>query len=485
VRSLHEGEELLARLYEVVPGGIVHVARDGTLTSANLEARRILGLPDDDATARSIADWEAQTLNEYGSPCAREDHLVASVLATGQAQGPRTLGVRRAGGDEVWVVGRAVPVLDAEGNLAGAIATFLDISERKRVNEKLRRSEERWRLLAESVPDSVAVIDADGRILSINHVFPELSEERVLRLCVYDFISDEVVAEYRANVAKTFASQSITRFETRGYGANGTTAWYDTILVPRIDGEAERVLVVARDITDRKRAEEAMASSELRWRALVGSLPDNILVVDRERTILSLNREGSEHARVIGTKCDPFIDAPMLEQWLGHFASALDTGMPVRLETRGWSSPGRLSWYESVLVPLKSGGNVDRVMIVARDISERRAMLAGLAEKERLASVGMVAASVAHEVMNPLTHILANLDAALGARQLDDTSRMQAVVEARVAARRMQQIVWDLRALLRRREERPRDRAAPVRSRAQPPRASRPRASGGARRHRE
>ncbi|MDF2692798.1 MAG: Sensory box histidine kinase/response regulator, partial [Labilithrix sp.] len=159
MRSLHEGEELLGRLYEVVPGGVLHVAQDGTLTSANLEARRIFGLPDDDATARSIADWEAQTLNEDGFPCAREAHLVAGVLATGQAQGPRTIGVRRPGGDEVWTVGRAVPVLDAEGNLAGAIATFLDITESKRVDEKLRRSEERWRLLAESVPDSVAVID--------------------------------------------------------------------------------------------------------------------------------------------------------------------------------------------------------------------------------------------------------------------------------------------------------------------------------------
>jgi C4-dicarboxylate-specific signal transduction histidine kinase len=86
-------------------------------------------------------------------------------------------------------------------------------------------------------------------------------------------------------------------------------------------------------------------------------------------------------------------------------------------------------------------------MIVARDISERRAMLASLAEKERLASLGMVASSVAHEIMNPLTYVLANLDRALGGRALEESDRVSAVTEARAGALRMRQIVSDLRVI--------------------------------------
>ena len=76
-------------------------------------------------------------------------------------------------------------------------------------------------------------------------------------------------------------------------------------------------------------------------------------------------------------------------------------------------------------------------------------MLAKLAEKERLASVGMVAASVAHEIMNPLTYVLANLDFVVERDARSDPARnTKALVEAaREGAARMQQIVWDLRSL--------------------------------------
>jgi signal transduction histidine kinase len=100
-----------------------------------------------------------------------------------------------------------------------------------------------------------------------------------------------------------------------------------------------------------------------------------------------------------------------------------------------------------VLVPLAEGGVVERVLLVARDITKQRSLLASLAEKERLASVGMVAASVAHEIMNPLTYVLANLDHVLAARGREETPETKALREAREGAKRMQQIVSDLRAL--------------------------------------
>jgi signal transduction histidine kinase len=106
-----------------------------------------------------------------------------------------------------------------------------------------------------------------------------------------------------------------------------------------------------------------------------------------------------------------------------------------------------MAWYEANLVPLSDNGVVTRVLLVATDISERRSMLASLAEKERLASVGMLAASVAHEIMNPLTYVLANLDFAIGEPSEPGDRRVRALSDAREGAARMQQIVRDLRSL--------------------------------------
>ncbi len=421
---------------DTFPGAVVRVARDGSIETANREAGRLLGLRRDASRAGWILD--ADMFAEDGTPWSFRSLVGASY-------GPRTLRIVRADASVGWLECRAVPLDDG----AGATATFFDVAERRRVEEELRRDERKWRLLAVHVPDFIMVADRDGLLLSINHPYPELEESSYLGKPLWTFLPEDEVAPYRATFAQSVASKTSVRFETRGYGPGGTIAWYETLLAPIVeDGPLERMLVVSRDITDRKRAEQAVEAVEQNWRVLVESLPDNVVIVDRDRRILSTNRSGG-HPResVIGAKAEDFIDAPAREAWLERFDAVVASGQPVRLETRGWSAPGRMSWYESILVPLSEDGIVARVMIVARDISERRAMLASLAEKERLASLGMVASSVAHEIMNPLTYVLANLDRALGGRAREESDRVSAVAEARAGALRMRQIVSDLRVI--------------------------------------
>lgn len=563
----------LERVLDAVPGGVARVAMDGRITSANAEASRLLGLPDHAMGARRPADWAATAIREDGSPCLVEELPVVRVLTTGEPDGPRTFGVRHPDRGLVWLVVRAIPTHDARGALDGALVMFLDVTDRKRAEEDLRRSEEKWRSLAENIPALAIVVDREARIRSINRTLPAYSEVEVIGRCAYDFVdppsrpiyqcalertlatgerttaelcsarpdgsgrwyettlsllpeSDatervlvvaqditerklaeeavragerrwnllaesipDVVAildrdarivsvnrafpdgrslvghqlyaflttesaeEYRRKFEGVLASRRTARFESRSLGAEREVgAWFETILVPLTEkegGDVERVLAVARDITDRKRNEEAIRASEQRWRMLVDNLPDIVLVLDRDRRILSANIPGSAGPdfSVVGLLADAFIDETMIAEFQGHVAKALETGDTVRYEIRSAAGVGIPRWYDSVLVPLKTDGVVDRLMIVTRDITSQRALLATLTEKERLASVGMVAASVAHEIMNPLTYVLANLELALGERLDDAAGRRQALVEAREGAKRMQQIVSDLRSL--------------------------------------
>ena len=330
IETLHEGEELVRRILDAVPGGVVHVGKDGSIRHANIDALRILGLRVDELTRRFVADVDPETIREDGSPCPISEYPVALVLATGKPQPPVTIGVRKPNGEVSWAIFRAEPVLDPDGQLAGAVVTFLDITERKRAEEQLRQSEAKWRALAENLPDFVLIADTTGRILSINRVRTEaeVQESEIIGSMLVDYLEEEAREPYVRELARAVATCSTVHIETRAL-IDGKTVWFETQFVPLVE----------------------------------------------------------EH------------------------------------------------------------GEVARVLVVAHDATERRRMLSSLAEKERLASVGMLAASVAHEIMNPLTYVLANLDFVVGERTVDPVRRMKALVEAREGARRMQQIVWDLRAL--------------------------------------
>jgi len=128
-----EYPEAVARvILEAVPGGVVHVDANGAIVNANAEALRVLGLSYDVLTESYTSHFEATTIWEDGSPCPVEAYPVSRALATGEAQPATTIGVQRPDGQTSWAVFRAVPLKDEEsGALTGAIATFLDITERK------------------------------------------------------------------------------------------------------------------------------------------------------------------------------------------------------------------------------------------------------------------------------------------------------------------------------------------------------------------
>ena len=329
-----EPAELVRLLLDTVPGGVLHAAADGAIVLANAEAVRTLELRFDAATDRWLSHPGTAIVHEDGSPCVGAALPITRTLATGMAQGPITLGKIGPDARPVWAVYRTTPTRDAAGRLTGVIVTFLDITERKHTEDELRRSEAKWRSLAENVPDFIVLLDRERRILSANHISPELRLEDLVGHKNDRHIHENHLAEWNRQFETVLATRKKTRFETRGVDTDGSGGpWYETILVP-------------------------------------------------------VEADGADES-----------------------------------------------------VP------IERVLIVARDITARRAMLKTVAEKERLASVGMLSASVVHEIMNPLTYVMANLDFALSDRCQPGARMTKALLDAREGAARMQQIARDLRSL--------------------------------------
>lgn len=140
--ALSASMELTERLIEALPGGVVHVAASGQLLRANAEAQRFLGLSWNEVTQRYITDYDADTVFEDGSSARVDDYPVARAMATGLPQPATTIGICRPNGEVSWAIYRAVPTRDPESQaVTGAVVTFIDITERKRFEEKLRHTQ--------------------------------------------------------------------------------------------------------------------------------------------------------------------------------------------------------------------------------------------------------------------------------------------------------------------------------------------------------
>ena len=187
-----------------------------------------------------------------------------------------------------WSSVRYGPFRNAQGKIVGAIATIRDVTEQKRAEEELRRSERRYRTLVEASPDVIMNIDRQGTILFINHTLPRYTVEGVIGTNVTDYIPPGQAAVYREKIEKLFETgepQSIV------LDSVGPTRWQSN-LVPIIqEGKIETALIIASDITERDRAAMELEKSVSLLRATLESTADGILVVDRDGMMVSYNQK--------------------------------------------------------------------------------------------------------------------------------------------------------------------------------------------------
>ncbi len=141
-QALRASEDFNRRIMEAAPCGIVQVSLDGAILKANSVAQDVLGLTFDEISRCFVAGLKSETFWENGSVCPEQDHPVSKCLATHQPQPATTIGVRRADGRMAWGVFTTTPLSDPEsGEMTGAVVSFLDVTERKHLEEQLRQSQ--------------------------------------------------------------------------------------------------------------------------------------------------------------------------------------------------------------------------------------------------------------------------------------------------------------------------------------------------------
>src|ERR1700752_3077152 len=175
---------------------------------------------------------------------------------------------RRFDGEFRWFLFRGSPLRDRSGNLAKWYGTNTDIEERKRAEDALRKSEERWRSVFENSAIGVALSDLNGRFLATNHIYQTMvgyTEEELRALHFLDFTHEDYRQANWALITELVEGKRRQfQIEKQYRRKDGSLIWVsnNVSLVPGTERVPRFIMALSEDITQRKRAEEALQRSE-------------------------------------------------------------------------------------------------------------------------------------------------------------------------------------------------------------------------------
>jgi PAS domain S-box-containing protein len=157
-------------------------------------------------------------------------------------------------------------------------------------------------------------------------------------------------------------------------------------------------------------------ASEIKLQTLFEGITDGLLIVGQDHTIEAVNQG---FLSLMGKSADDFIHQDCHQSFQGAESSqepcpvciTFESGKPIHLERVSTSEKGQRIEMEVSTFPLKNpDGKVVQAMVYVKDITEKRTLYRQVAEAERLTAVGRICATVAHELMNPLTSVLLNIE---------------------------------------------------------------------------
>ncbi len=176
--------------------------------------------------------------------------------------------LRRADGEYRWMFHRTVPLRDDRGNIVKWYGSSIDIEDRKQAEETIRASEERWRAVFENSAVGIALTDPEGKWLGTNRAYQEMvgyTDEELRRMSYLDITYEEDQKINRALYIELWEGRRQQfQLEKRYRRKDGSLIWVraTTSVTPGTQGKARFGMAIVEDITERKRAEEALLRSE-------------------------------------------------------------------------------------------------------------------------------------------------------------------------------------------------------------------------------
>lgn len=356
----------------------------------------------------------------------------------------------RKDGTSVYVDVLAITLRGERGEITGYLSINRDISERKRAERELEESHTLLDSIIEATPDPIFLKDAQGCYLLANSAAGEVlgkPAEEILGKDNSEFMPPEVAKGIMAFDQRVMEGGESLTGEER-IAVRGVTRTYLFTKTPyrNLQGAVAGVIGIARDITERERAEESLRRSTERFHSLVRHSSDVISVVTADGTFSysspAIERVAGYGAEeVIGKSAFDLVHPEDLDRVLEVFTPLLDNpGTQTSVEFRFRHKDGSWRYQEAFFTNLLHDPGVEGVVVNSRDTTERKL----LEEKQQ-----RFLANAAHQLRTPLTTIVGAAELLTTKQELDSARKRQLLDHIYSEGRRMQRLSDTLLRLAR------------------------------------
>jgi PAS domain S-box-containing protein len=305
--------------------------------------------------------------------------------------------------------------------ISGVLKRELLFQEQARAEQELARERNLLRSLIDNIPDFIYVKDAEGRFLMANLALARLigvvSPKELLGKTDFDFFPRELASKYRTDEREVISSaKPMLEAEERTVDEAGVEKWITTTKVPLKDaaGAVFGLVGMGKDITERKRAEDALRRERYLLGILLDNIPDYIYFKDAESRFLRTNRA---HAHAFGLKSPEeavgksdfdFFTEEHARQAFEDEQRIMRTGLPIigEVEKETWPD-GRETWASTTKMPLRDlAGNIVGTFGVSRDVTAQKLAEEALRRSEERYHRQNISLRIASEVARAVTSIL-------------------------------------------------------------------------------